>query len=273
MFEIRQHAISPTHEHLNRMFDLHFQTDRAMWRPQTPRARRLASRAGFTLVELMVTIAVVATLAFIAFTAAGAASRAAKSAKATSNLRQIGVLVGSYATENNNRLPFYIDWGSYFGNPPGLVFFQRTLAENAGFGFAQSPQSATRPLPDFFYDPCLDGGSLPQHPMGSFGVNAAILPDAEECRLRFGSKQGVPLSILSDPSRKVICCSVVEPNWSGGWAFDGRVFAQNGYDPKSGPQPRNAGRAASLFADGHVEKLDVKNMDQAQRRRYFTLDP
>jgi uncharacterized protein YigE (DUF2233 family) len=30
---------------------------------------------------------------------------------------------------------------------------------------------------------------------------------------------------------------------------------------------------AALFLDGHVEKLDVKNMDQADRRRHFTLDP
>jgi prepilin-type processing-associated H-X9-DG protein len=40
------------------------------------------------------------------------------------------------------------------------------------------------------------------------------------------------------------------------------------------PDPRNAGKAAALFADGHVEKLDVKNMkDEATRRRHFTLDP
>ncbi len=39
------------------------------------------------------------------------------------------------------------------------------------------------------------------------------------------------------------------------------------------PDPRNGGKAAALFADGHVENLDVKNMDQVQRRRYFILDP
>jgi len=39
------------------------------------------------------------------------------------------------------------------------------------------------------------------------------------------------------------------------------------------PAPRNNGGAASLFADGHVEKLDVKSMDRATRQRYFVLDP
>ena len=228
---------------------------------------------GFTLVEMLVVITIVAVLATLAFVATQRAIRSAKSVRSVSNLRQIGVMAGSYATENNNRIPCYIDWGHFFGNPPGLVFFQRSLAEFAGYEYGQAPQSGTRPLPDFFYDPSLDGNPLPQHPMGAFGVNAAILPDADACLLRFGSKQGVPMTSISDPARKVICCSSVEPNWSSGWAFDGKVFAQNGYDPKSGPQPRNAGGAASLFADGHVEKLDVKNMDQKQRRRYFTLDP
>jgi prepilin-type N-terminal cleavage/methylation domain-containing protein/prepilin-type processing-associated H-X9-DG protein len=233
----------------------------------------LAARDGYSLVEVLVAIALVAVLAVIAFTTTRSAVRAAKSAKAMSNLRQIGVLVVSYATENNNRIPFYMDWGRYSGNPPGLVFFQRTLAEYAGYAYAQSPQNATRPLPDFFYDPCLEGDPLPQHPMGAFGVNAAILPDADACLLRFGSKQGIPMTAISDPAGKVICCSVVEPNWSSGWAFDGKVFTKKGYDPQSGPQPRNGGGAASLFADGHAEKLDVKNMDQAKRRRYFTLEP
>jgi prepilin-type processing-associated H-X9-DG protein len=39
------------------------------------------------------------------------------------------------------------------------------------------------------------------------------------------------------------------------------------------PDPRNGGGAASLFADGHVEKLDVKSMSRATRQRYFVLDP
>jgi lysine 2,3-aminomutase len=32
-------------------------------------------------------------------------------------------------------------------------------------------------------------------------------------------------------------------------------------------------KAGCLFADGHVEKMDLNNMDQGTRRRHFTLDP
>jgi prepilin-type processing-associated H-X9-DG protein len=38
---------------------------------------------------------------------------------------------------------------------------------------------------------------------------------------------------------------------------------------RDAPDPRNSGRAASLFVDGHVENLDVKNMDETARRRHF----
>jgi prepilin-type N-terminal cleavage/methylation domain-containing protein/prepilin-type processing-associated H-X9-DG protein len=245
----------------------------------SPRSKNRSSGAfakgniAFTLIELLVVIAIIAILAAIAFPIIKSVTRTAKSAEAVSNLREIGVMVSSYAGDNNNRIPCYIDWEAYFGSPPGLVFFQRTLAEYAGYKFGQSPQTAMRPLPDCFYDPCVDGNPLPRHPMGDFGVNAAILPRADECLRRFGSKLGVPVSSISRPSGKVICCSVAEVGWSSSWFIDGEFFAGNGYNPTSGPQPRNAGGAVSLFVDGHVEKLDVVNMDQATRRRYFLPDP
>lgn len=237
------------------------------WRP----LRHGRTRAGgFTLVELLVVIAIVMVLAVIAFTASKSVSRAAKASKAISNLRQTGILVATYSSENHSRIPCSIDWGAFAGNPPGLWYFHRILAESAGYEYGQPPQTATRPLPAFFYDPCIETKTPPQHPMGSFGVNVAILPDADTCAMRYGSKIGVPVTSITDPARKVICCSVIEPNWSSGWAFDGKVFAQAGFDPTSGPQPRNGGGCASLFADGHVEKLDIKSMDLGTRQRYFT---
>jgi prepilin-type N-terminal cleavage/methylation domain-containing protein/prepilin-type processing-associated H-X9-DG protein len=245
---------------------------------QARKVAHIATQTGFTLIELLVVIVSVAILSAIVFSAAKSASRSAKSVKAVSNLKQIGVMVTSYAGDNNNRIPCYIDWDAYNngqprdGKPPELFFFQRTLAEYADAGY-QYDYSSMRPLPECFYDPSIDGNPLPQHPMGAFGVNAAILPRAAECLRRFGSSLGVPVTRISRPNVKVICCSAVEVGSSSSWFIDGETFAENGYNPTRGPQPRNAGGAASLFADGHVEKLNVANMDQATRRRYFLPDP
>ncbi len=205
-------------------------------------------------------IAIIVLLAAFAFPVVKSAMLSAKAAESISNQKQIGVLAASYAADNNNRFPNSINWDAYSANPPGLVFFQRSLAENAGYIYGQGP----RPLPEIFYDPCLDENPLPQHPMGSFGVNAAVLPP--------GSR-GIPLASLRDLSRKVISCSSIESDkYSSGWGFDGKTFADAGYNPKIGPDPRNGGRAAALFADGHVEKLDVKSMDEATRRILFTTN-
>jgi prepilin-type N-terminal cleavage/methylation domain-containing protein len=116
---------------------------------EPPRLAELRPRSAlaFTLIELLVVIAIIAILAAIAFPIIKSVTRTAKSAEAVSNLRQIGVMVAFYAGENNNRIPCYIDWGAYGGKPPALLFFQRTLAEYAGYRYGQSPLTAMRPLP------------------------------------------------------------------------------------------------------------------------------
>jgi prepilin-type N-terminal cleavage/methylation domain-containing protein len=127
----------------------------------SPRSKNRSSGAfakgniAFTLIELLVVIGIIAILAAIAFPIIKSVTRTAKSAKAVSNLRQIGLLVGSYAGDNNNRIPRYIDWGAYGGNSPALLFFQRTLAEYDGYRYGQSPLTPMRPLPDCFYDPSI----------------------------------------------------------------------------------------------------------------------
>jgi prepilin-type N-terminal cleavage/methylation domain-containing protein len=74
---------------------------------EPPRLAELRPRSAlaFTLIELLVVIAIIAILAAIAFPVAKSSMLSAKSAESVSNLRQIGVMVVSYATENNNRIP------------------------------------------------------------------------------------------------------------------------------------------------------------------------
>ena len=225
----------------------------------------LRRSTAFTLIELLVVIAIIAVLAAFAFPAVKSALYSAKSAETVSNLKQVAVLVANYTADNNNRLPNSIDWGAVNGNPPGLRFFARSLAENAGFGYQQPPRTEMRPLPEFFYDPCLEGNARPQHPMGAFGVNDSILPAGSE---------GIPFSSIQNPAQKVIYCSVSSKNGprSSQWRFIGKDFTSEGMRVDPYPDPRNAERVAALFADGHVEKLDVENMHEATRKLLFTLD-
>ncbi|MCX6971560.1 MAG: hypothetical protein NTV93_15585, partial [Verrucomicrobia bacterium] len=174
------------------------------------------------------------------------------------------------AGDNNNCLPHAAVWEKIFGGQ--LVFFSRSLADATvpGFAYGAAPCTGDRPLPPIFYDPCLAGNSRKQHPMGAFAVNRSIVTDAW-----WSTDPKTSLLSISRPSQKVIFCSIGpgDAQYCGGWLLTGADFVANGMSNNGYPDPRNAGGAASLFADGHVEKLDVAKMDQETRRRYFLPDP
>ena len=224
----------------------------------------------FTLIELLVVIAILGGLAALVVPAVKSGLSSAKSVQSVSNLKQIGVLVGNYAAENNNQLPYAAVWGRVFSGQ--LVYFSRSLAEGTipNFVYAKSPQSDARPLPKIFYDPVLESNSRPQHEMGAFGVNTTIIPGVWS-----EAEKPTSLNGISRASQKVIMGSMNSKTGSksGGWSFSGEDFVNQGTDAPDCLDPRHGGKAACLFADGHVEKMDVKNMDQATRRRHFTLDP
>ena len=61
---------------------------------------RSHARAGFTLLQLMLSIAIIAVLAAILFSVSGAIQRRAEKAKCISNMKNIGAALGSYTTIN-----------------------------------------------------------------------------------------------------------------------------------------------------------------------------
>ncbi|HEU4753946.1 MAG TPA: DUF1559 domain-containing protein [Armatimonadota bacterium] len=60
---------------------------------------------GFTLIELLVVIAIIAILAAILFPVFAQAREAARKAACTSNMKQIGLALGSYATDYDGYMP------------------------------------------------------------------------------------------------------------------------------------------------------------------------
>jgi prepilin-type N-terminal cleavage/methylation domain-containing protein len=77
--------------------------------------RQSGIASGFTLIELLVVIAIIAILAAMLLPALAAAKQKAYRAVCTSNLRQVGVGLNIYATDNSDLFP-YSGWLSG-GNP------------------------------------------------------------------------------------------------------------------------------------------------------------
>ena len=62
-------------------------------------------RNGFTLTELLVVIVIIAALSSLVFMMGSRALKKADGVRSISNMRQIGTMLGAYASDNSNRLP------------------------------------------------------------------------------------------------------------------------------------------------------------------------
>ena len=80
------------------------------------RRRRMARKpwAGFTLIELLTVISIIALLAALIFPAVSSAREKVRRVGCGSNLRQAGLSIGQYATDNDSLVPYQVvtDWAN-----------------------------------------------------------------------------------------------------------------------------------------------------------------
>lgn len=67
-------------------------------------------RRGFTLVELLVVIAVIAILAALLLPAMGRAKESSRSAVCLNNLHQLGLASGTYGLDYGGKMPWFLNW-------------------------------------------------------------------------------------------------------------------------------------------------------------------
>jgi prepilin-type N-terminal cleavage/methylation domain-containing protein/prepilin-type processing-associated H-X9-DG protein len=75
-----------------------------------PRPKNAGHSTAFSLLELLVVMAIISTLAALLLPALRSAKDAGRRAACLSNLHQIGVALQLYVQDNNNRLPYMRDY-------------------------------------------------------------------------------------------------------------------------------------------------------------------
>lgn len=228
-----------------------------------PRPSRLFSNhRAFTLVELMVTVAIVGLLAALIFPAFRSTQTRAKQIKSLANLRAIGGGLGLYLGENQNMFPASCNsafnggfWTESLAPylPPAITITKF----DTGTKFQISP---------VFVDPLLPNNR--HHPLGDYGANSDVFYGPTGWPI---TTTPVSVSALEGRLSKTVAVMTAEDATSltppcGSWFLNrkGIVTIEPQSWTGSRPGTRGTGSYLCLFTDLHTE---IIQKDDFQQRR------
>jgi len=204
---------------------------------------KIGKRAGgFTLVELMVTIAIIVALAGLVFSLARGAQAKSRLAASVNKVRDLGVRIQAYTQDNSGQLPVWKDqsqdlywWGMLVVDPRNPN--QLEIFRSPGHKEFSSNISA---------------------PNLSYGWNARVVGRYETAEGDEGPKRMVN---FREPSRIMVLADGAS---TGGNALIDQTILP---DPE-----RYAGKAAALMLDGTARAMDVASDLQAGSIWFMTED-
>lgn len=220
----------------------------------------------FTLIELMLTIAVIAILAMLLLPALNKARQLSQKTGCISNLKQIGTAVALYQTDNKTYLPVTYIWSG--GGRPPLLIYNVTWDDLLGGGY--DGRHLTKRQQEFpLLKPGVGGNSTiyrcpayklnPEQAIRSYRVNVS----------RYGSSKSFPDELTGVAANNNSACDSMIPNPSGtimlgetsrrncqvgsssGWKIETPSPNMRNDDKKFPHQNQNG----YLFCDGHVMML------------------
>lgn len=195
---------------------------------------------GFSLIEILVSLAIVAALVSLIFPAIKRSAESAKAAKCISHLRAIGAAVPMYSMENDGSLP-----PSSFSDP---VEKETRLALHP-YLFAGAPALSN-------YDALVMSLSRLNCPKGgswTYGFNSFV--------------SRMKLANFEQPSKQIY--AIDQCNY-GRW-FDYNVLTwKTGDLIEASPKPHSS-KVGVLFLDGHAELNKVSALNWAQATRNTSI--
>lgn len=225
-----------------------------------PLAREGRASSAFTLIELLVVIATIAILAAILVPVASGMKASAKQTACASNMRQIGMGLVAYCTENGGNFPetahteeersWIYTLSPYLGNVDEV----RICPADPAAERRREAKGTSYVLNEYIAVPLVD-------PFGrvkeSFG-NIRALPFPARTITLFIGADGLDVGVSSDHTHS--------RNWKG-WSQVLADIQPDRHRPGAPAADRTRGSANYLFADGHVEAIDAARVKRAIERK------
>lgn len=215
------------------------------------------SLIGFSLLELLVAVAIIATLVLLGNAALSQARSASRSVACIQNLRSVGVAFQGYAGDhqqtiylNIEKIGTSVQWLRYL---IGLTDGQNNRGSD-GIIYLSNPSSGVCPA----FTPYTFNGK-PVDVVGlSYGDSPRDNADPASTPLSDGkaASRVVRLPMIASPSTYWLVAD------SYSTSLNKQFYALGTTDTSRGLHFRHSGRANILFADGHVEGVTLKQFSQ-----------
>ena len=205
--------------------------------------------AGFTLPEVLIVIVIIAVLAAIMLVLVRGMRERAQAAVCAQNLKQIGIGLHAYISENNGRFPngrAHVSWlRDDSNNSLGLSWYDAAAKNLGRENYSKKfNDPAADPLPDVFC--CPSGHGKPYHPAWPYtGDYAANLYLGQE------NHKVLTMSAVKNPSSTPYVQDTVRQN-----NFGANIYSSGfSRDSDFAFAARHGGKGNILWVDGHVSSL------------------
>lgn len=250
-----------------------------------PKAR--AARLGFTLIEILVVVAIVGILAALLLPAIGRVRESANQAKCVSNLKMLSAALLIAAGENNGILPMALDqsptqdqpnWMNKVSNSVGCWSSSVTNGGQPNSSIYNCPTTKRKGTGSWpATDPCY---GVNTSIMGVVYVGTGPVPVPTSSKRLAALSRLSALALIGDAGGQT---GIMD----GDFRMNAEAFVRNGFPAGTStlpfqfpaprhPAPRNSNYAAGAlnlaFCDGHVETIkatDTRLSTREEREKLF----